>query len=389
MDNIETILNKEVINAAGFMTSLGSSRVREEAIDAIQEILPCFIKINDLQKEASKIIARVTGSEAGWVTASAASGVAAAVAACMTGEDISKIENLPDTSELKNEVVIQNGHDVRAGGALISTLIKLSGAKPTYFGFSNESCNYQLETVISENTAAILYVINPRITKDLLPLEVILKTANKYDVPVIIDAAAEYDLKGFIEAGADLVVYSGHKFLRGPTSGLVTGKEKLIQACKLQERGICRAMKVGKEGIFGLMAALEAHEKDDKSLIREEEEKVVDYWVSKLKNLPGVHCKKADDKWGNPVTRVKLNIVPEESGITAYHLSEELKKGRPEIRVRDYTARTSHSIELEPCPLKNKDREAEIVTERITQIINMAHKEMNPEKMTIPVEEWS
>lgn len=387
-DILETLRLKRVINAAGFMTPMGASSVRREAIESMISILDEYVDIGELQDRASEVIARVTGAEAGWITASAASGVAAMVAACMTGSHIPSIEKLPDTQGLKNEVIIQKGHDVRAGGALLSTLVRVTGAKLVYAGLANETCCYHIESAITENTAALLYVINPRISRDLLPLEVVIDVAKKYGVPVILDAAAEYDLQGFLEAGVELVVYSGHKCLLGPTSGMVAGKKERISACRLQERGICRAMKVGKEGIAGLIGALLAYEKEDREQVRKEEEETVDYWLDRLVGLSGIYCTKERDLWGNPVTRVKIRVDPKDAGLTAYHLSQELRKCDPMIIVRDNLAKTSQYIELEPCPLKDKKVESKMVADSILHILEEAQKTRDKSMTKVSYDMW-
>jgi len=380
----------EVINAAGPMTSIGASRIRHESIEAMKESMRKFIKIDELQDKASEIISNFTGAEAGWVTASAASGVSAAIAACMTGTDIKAIENLPDTGCIeKDRVVLQQGHEVRAGGALISTLIEMTGAEKNFVGFANETKKYQLEAALKkEEVAAVLHVINPRISKDLLPLEIVIEVAKSFNAPVIVDAAAEFNLERFIDMGADIVICSGHKYISGPTSGLLAGNKSLIKACRLQERGIARAMKVGKEGIVGLIAALKASKKISRTRRIEEEDEINEYWIDRLNTLPGLYCVKEEDKWGNPITRVRIDVVAEEAGITAYKLSQKLKNGDPEIRVRDYTSKTSDHIKLEPWPLKKDRNEAKIVADRIVEIIEDAHKAMNSDLMKINSCEW-
>lgn len=87
-----------VVNVSGTMTSLGASIVVPEAVRAVAGILPQFVEVNDLQRKASAVIARLCGSEAGFVTASAAAGITLAIAGCMTGADLARIERLPDAS---------------------------------------------------------------------------------------------------------------------------------------------------------------------------------------------------------------------------------------------------------------------------------------------------
>jgi D-glucosaminate-6-phosphate ammonia-lyase len=97
---------RQVINVSGTMTSLGASIVVPQAIDAMNRGLPQFFDMSALHRYASGVIADLTGGEAGFVTASCASGITLAVAAAMTGSDLHAIEQLPDTASLKNEVLI-------------------------------------------------------------------------------------------------------------------------------------------------------------------------------------------------------------------------------------------------------------------------------------------
>src|SRR5690554_853054 len=142
---------KRVINASGTMTSLGASRVSGRIINKMAEILPEFVKMTDLQRAASQVISEATGAEAGCVTASAAAGITVSIAACMTGSDFYKIEKLPDTKGMKNEVIIQKGHAINFGAA-IQQMVKLSGAKLVEIGMATECACYQLEGAINENT---------------------------------------------------------------------------------------------------------------------------------------------------------------------------------------------------------------------------------------------
>ena len=93
-----------------------------------------------------------------------------------------------------------------------------------------------------------------------IPLEEVVGVCRRHGVPVIADLAAEYDLCGYLARGADLAIYSAHKFLGGPTAGIVAGAKPLVRATYLQNLGIGRGMKVGKEAILGAIAALEAWE---------------------------------------------------------------------------------------------------------------------------------
>jgi seryl-tRNA(Sec) selenium transferase len=117
---------RPIINVSGTMTALGASIVVPDAIRAVTEILPEFVEITDLQRKASAVIARLTGAEAGFVTASASAGITIGVAGCMTGADLGRVEQLPDAAGMKDEVVVQAGHLV-GYGAPVEQAVRLAG----------------------------------------------------------------------------------------------------------------------------------------------------------------------------------------------------------------------------------------------------------------------
>ena len=260
---------RPVINVSGTMTSLGASIMVPEAIAAMTAIAPQFVEMDALFRKASVVIARLTGGEAGLVTASCASGIALAVAGAMTRDNLLAVERLPDdTRGLKSEVLIQTGHMV-SYGASIEQSIRLAGGTVVPVGTVSSSYGYQLENAITDRTAAAIYVISHHTVQyGMIPLRAFAAMCRARDVPVIVDAASEYDLRGFLAQGADIVIYSGHKFLGGPTSGIVAGRKDLVRAAYHQNRGIGRGMKVGKESIVGVMAALEAWESRDHETAR-------------------------------------------------------------------------------------------------------------------------
>ncbi len=249
---------RRVLNAIGTPTITGANVASPEVIAAASEALGLNVEIDELQRAASRVIAAATGAEAGCVTSSAASGIAIAVAACMTGSDLGRIVELPETGGLRNEVVLQHGHDVNFGGR-ISQMVRLTGARVLHIGTANHCDAFHLRSALSDRTAAMLFVVNGAVPSnaDFLALERCVELTEARRAPVIVDAAAEPDVRPFLRAGAALAITSGHKSMGAPTSGMICGRKQLIRACYLQNWGIGRAMKVGKEGIAGLMAAVE------------------------------------------------------------------------------------------------------------------------------------
>ncbi len=364
----EKLRSSALINVAGTMTALGASVMVPEAIASMARIAPEFVRIDELQRSASLAIARVTGAEAGCVTASAAAGITLCVAATMTGTDLAAIERLPSVAGRKHEVLIQMGHMVNYG-APIEQAIRLAGATPVPVGSATGAALYQLEAAISEFTAAALYVVSHHTVQyGLIPLEMVAAACHAQDVPVIVDAASEYDLRGFLAKGADLVIYSGHKFLGGPTSGIIAGRKPLVRAAYLQNRGIGRGMKVGKESVAGLIAALEAWERRDHAAIRKSQRAALDLWQETLGAFPAVRTGLVPDPTGNPLDRLEIRAAPL-ADFTISDLAAALQSGDPPVIVRDDEIDRGF-FELDPCNLH--PGEAEIVASRLAQILSAA-----------------
>ncbi|MGV1837193.1 aminotransferase class V-fold PLP-dependent enzyme [Rhizobium rhizogenes] len=375
---------RPVINVSGTMTSLGASIVIPEAIRAMSSISPQFVEINDLQRKASAVIARLTGGEAGFVTASCSAGISLAVAGAITGNDLLAIERLPDVVPEKNEVLVQMGHVV-SYGAPVDQAIRLAGGKVVLVGQATSTHRFHMENAITEKTAAAVYVVSHHVVDHgLLNLKEFVEIAHAKGVPVIVDAASEYDLKVFVEQGADVALYSGHKFLGGPTSGIVAGRKELVRHAFLQNMGIGRGMKVGKESIFGVMAALEAWEKRDHAGIRERETGYLNLWKQTLDGRPGVAALIEPDPTNNPLDRLRVILNPQEANITAWDLSDALARGTPPIIVRDHKVEHQYFY-LDPCNLH--PGEEMIVAGRLSEELDKARA--SNEIIATPIENRS
>jgi L-seryl-tRNA(Ser) seleniumtransferase len=360
---------RPIINVSGTMTALGASIVVPEAVDTVARILPQFVEINDLQRQASGVIARLCGSEAGFVTASCSAGITLAVAGAMTGPDLAAIERLPDTRGLKDEVVILSGHMV-GYGAPVEQGIRLAGAKVVPVGQVTSAQAYQLAGAITERTAAAVYVVSHHTVQlGQIPLDEFAAIARERGVPVIVDAASEYDLRGFLEKGADVALYSAHKFLGGPTAGIVAGRKDLVRAAFLQNVGIGRGMKVGKESIAGTIVALDAWERRDHAAVRAREMQALVLWQRELSGRTGVTATIVPDPTNNPLDRLKLAVDPESAHITAWDLADALAAGAPPVIVRDHEVEHGY-VFLDPCNLH--PGEELLVAQRIGEELDRA-----------------
>ena len=353
---------KPVINAAGTMTALGASIIVPEAVAAMAAIAGEFVDIDELQRHAGSVIARHTGAESGFVTACSASGIAMSVAGVMTGADLAAVERLPDTARCgRNEVVILLGHMVNYG-APIEQLIRMTGAKVVPVGAATEAHAYQWTAALGPRTAAAVFVVSHHtVQSGMIPLATVVALCSAHGIPVIVDAASEHDFAGFVAAGADLVVFSGHKFLCGPTSGIVAGRKALVEAAYLQNRGIGRPMKAGKESIAGALAALQAWALRDQAAIRKRERAALRLWQDALARCKSLSARTVPDPTGNPIERLELTPTPGAT-ITLEQLVGALAAGEPPIALRTDEI-SAGRIFLDPCNLH--PGEADIVAERL------------------------
>ncbi len=366
---------RPIVNVSGTMTALGASIVVPEAMVAISAVLGEFVEIDDLQRRASTVIARACGAEAGFVTASCSAGITLSVAAAMTGADLAAIERLPDTGALRNEVPIQIGHMV-GYGAPVEQAVRLAGARVVPVGQATEVHGYQLAGAIGLHTAAVLYVVSHHAVEyGQLTLEEVVEIAHAAGRPVLVDAASEYDIPGFLARGADLVAFSAHKFLGGPTAGIVAGRKSLVRAAFLQNRGIGRGMKVGKEGIAGAMAALEAWQRRDHAAVRARRRAALESWRNALADRPGIRAEIVPDPTGNPLERLRLAVDPAAARITAWDLADALAQGAPPVIVRDHEVELGW-FQLDPCNL-HPDEER-VVARRLAEEIERARTAAAP-----------
>lgn len=320
-----------LINATGFPTIVGANVAAPEVIAAVAEVLALNVEIDELQRRACEVIARITGAEAGCVTSSCSSAIAITAAAAMTGADLGRAMQLPDTTGMPNEVILQKAHDVNFG-AQISQMVRLSGARVVEIGTANHADAFHLAAAISPRTAAILYVVSGAVNPEahLIPLEECVAEGRRRGLPVIVDAAAQPDVRPFVRAGADLTVASGHKVIGAPTSGLICGRKDLVRACYLQNWGIGRAMKVGKEGIVGLMAALDVWAGRDARAECRRLAAIGDVIAAKLDGRADLRVER-----GRVEHRLALRLDRAAAGLTAQALANLLREGRPAIWVQD------------------------------------------------------
>lgn len=274
-----------VINAGVTMTFLSGSLMMPEVLEAINSTAHDFANMFELQDKVGAKIAEMLHCEAAMVTSGAACGMVLGTAAAITGTDQTKIKQLPNLPGPRPEVIIQKSHRY-----LFDQAVSTTGAKLVEVEGSAE-----MEQAINGNTVMALFFNAAE--KTSVPHEQFLTIAKRYKVPTFIDAAADVppveNLFKFQQMGFDLVTFSGGKMMRGPQSaGLLFGRKDLIEAARLNhsphEAPIGRPMKVNKEEMFGMYAALKSYlERDHKKEWQDWLDRI-NRMASQIESIPGV-----------------------------------------------------------------------------------------------------
>ena len=327
------------INAAGTYTRLGGSRMPPPVSAAMREAADHFVEIDELQGRVGARIAALTRNEAAYVTCGAAAGLFLATAACMVGADPALARQLPDARGLPTRVVVYRAHRNPYDYAVRTLPIEL-----VEVGFPNQIAPaepWELEHALAERTAAVLYVVAGWTASGVPPLEQVVAAAHRRGVPVIVDAAAQLppreNLWRFTGMGADLVIFSGGKDLCGPqSSGLILGRRDLIAACALlgaPHHGIGRPLKVGKEELIGLCAAVQWYMERDEEARAAWAERLVARLQHTLAGPGLVVERRFPNEAGQPVARALVRCTGGEAAARCPQLVVSLRAGHPSIEV--------------------------------------------------------
>ena len=331
--SLESLGLRPVINASATLTKLGGSVMPPEVVEAMQQGAQSFVDWPELQRAVGRKVAELTGNEAAYISSGAAAGITAAVAAVVAGTAPVKLAAFPKLEGIeKTEVIVyrsqRNGYDYAA---------RMTGVTFVELDDTIEA----LEAAFSDRTAAVLWFAG-KLADSSPPLDKVIALAHARGVPVIVDAAAQVpniaNLWHFTkELGADLAIFSGGKGLRGPqSSGLVLGRADLIEGCIANgspNSTIGRPMKVGKEELFGILAAVQWSLAQDEEALLQRYEQIVQSWISGLAELPGVTVERGfPSEAGQPMPRAFVTLG-QEAALTATALTEALWDQNPRIAV--------------------------------------------------------
>ena len=363
MDIYQKLGVNPIINAAGTLTRLGGTIMLPEVRRAMEEAAESLVPIEQLQAAASRTIAEVCGSEAGYVVSGAAAGLTMATAACMVGLDITKMDLLPFPRDIPDEVIICRSHRNSYDHAY-----RAAGAKLIEIGVSDRLAGagvrdtelWEIEAAITDRTAAIAYTAIPN---SLPSLQQIKQTVLKYNIPVIVDGAAQLpppsNLRRFIDVGADLVCFSGGKALRGPqATGIIAGRRDLIASIALQHldmdvtdplwdppsdlipkeklkgiprHGIGRGFKVSKEQIVGALAALESYTEKQCQKDQKQWQDIVHRVEQGLNTCNHIRLsvQSSNNRYAIPILQIQID--EKSVGKSALEIAAELNHGNPPV----------------------------------------------------------
>lgn len=323
-----------VVNAAATLTKLGGSIMAPATVAAMADAATRFVDLVQAMDAAGERIAELTHNEAARVTSGASSAVTLAMAGLVTGPAPDDLEVFPHLIGVtRTEVVMlrpqRNAYDYA---------VRMLGLTIVEAGATAES----LDRAISERTCAVLWFAGTQHPAPGLDVAEIVEIAHRHDVPVIVDAAAQIppvDMLWYYtrDAGVDAVIFSGGKGLRGPQStGLLLGRRDIIAGARANaapNMGIGRSLKVGKEELAAIMAAVEVAVGVDQDELVAGYERVVDRWISALAGIAGVVAARAfPSEAGQPHARLTVTVDPA-SGITAADLERTLWNADPRIAV--------------------------------------------------------
>ena len=357
-----------VIHAGGPTTAHGGSLMLPETFEAMAEAGRAFVPLDTLNRRIGAYIAEVTGAEAGMVVAGAAAGMVISMAACMTGTDVAAVRRIPDTTGLKDELVIQKLHR-----GPYSHMYGFTGARFVEVGNVVSCLPEEMEAAITDRTAAVAYLFAPGNPRGGLTLPQVADIAHSRGVPVIVDASMTVpprdNLKRFIREGADLVAMSGGKVIRGPqATGLLYGRADLIEAAHLNNspnHAIGRPSKIAKEEMVGLYAALRSYmDSDEEEMLREFHE-LVEIIVDDVGELDGVRATVEFDDDRYFVPTAVIGFEPDWQGPDVQEVVDTLLAGDPPIVVRFDPSRglvEAASANLQP-------GEPEIIARRLNDIL--------------------
>ena len=355
---------RPVINGVGVVTHLGGSLMPPEVVDAMEQASKHFVPLPELQKKVGARIAELLGAPAAMVTCGCASAITLGTAACVAMGDPEKLRALPDTTGMKNEIVQQKSH---RGG--YEQQMRLVGTKINWV-----ETREGLDRAITERTA-MMFFYNEMEPEGRIKREEWIRVGKERGVPTFNDAASDIPprehLSQYVKEGFDLVAFSGGKALLGPQcSGLLMGRKDLIEAAIPAFNpyaGIGRGMKVGKEEMVGLLAAIERYLRVDHEAEFRELDARVAYMSEELLKIKGLTAERHVPPIANHVPHLRLTWSDDAFRFDAAEVARKLMEGEPRIAISPRGERVLHVSVWMMRPGEHK-----IVTRRLKELFHNA-----------------
>jgi len=320
-----------VINAEGTMTMLGGSLIRPEVEAVMALAARHFVSIPALEEAAGKRVAQMLKLPEGYgalVTSGAACAIQSGLAGILTGDNETLIQQLPDLTGMKSEVIIQKSHRNPFDHQLRGT-----GAKLVVIETRD-----QLRAAVSERTA-MMHFSNFANEAGQIKVDEWVKLAKEYKIPCFNDAAADTPpvshLWDYANMGYDLVAFSGGKAMRGPQcAGLLIGRQDLVHYALLNnspyEDTLGRGQKVGKEEILGMIKALELYLNEDHDALAQEWQNRLDLISRAVTRVPGVSTSFFTPDIANHVPHMRI-MWDSRVTLTPQQVSQMLRNSTPSI----------------------------------------------------------
>jgi L-seryl-tRNA(Ser) seleniumtransferase len=322
------------INAAGTYTILTASTMPEEVQAAVALASQQPVHLLELQDAAGNYLAQRLKCEAALVTSGAAAALTIGTAACVTRGNADSVLNIPtDLAGVKNEVIVQKSHRYDYDHALRNCGIK----------FVEVETLEDYEKAFNDKTVMTHFfnAVEGKISR-----EDWIRVAHQHNAPCFNDAAADVppisNLWNYTQMGFDLVTFSGGKGLRGPQcTGLLLGRKDLIAAAKANNspnsNTIGRGLKVAKEEIVGLVAAIDWFLAQDDAVMQAEYQKRADLIAAKLKTLPTVQTQTFVPPVANHVPHLVISYDQSKIKISAIDVKKQMRAGKPRIELNPST----------------------------------------------------
>jgi L-seryl-tRNA(Ser) seleniumtransferase len=320
------------INAAGTYTAMTASLMPPEVIEAITYASKHYVMLDELHDRVGARIATLLKCEAAMVTSGAASALTLATAGILTGTDPRKVVELPSLAGMKSDVIIQKAHRFGYDHAVRNCGVRLVEVET----------RDEMERAITPQTAMMLFYNNNN-SDGRIRDEEFVAIGRKHGVPTLNDAAADVppveNLWKYTQMGFDLVAFSGGKGLRGPQSaGLLLGRRDLVAAARLNAppngNTVGRGMKVNKEEMIGLLAALERYLARDHAADQREFHARAEVIRSSAAAVAGVTAEIFVPEVANHVPHVRIAWDAAAKGMTAADAVARLRAGEPSIGTR-------------------------------------------------------